>query len=177
MTKVEWSDVQGLIVSGYPKLPSAAYVLWRFVPGEMQKGKRWLGDLSGRLQVAAPLGSDPKDKAINVALAASALRKLEIEERERLSFSAEFLDGMAPMPPPSSKLTISRRSSQLGDIGNNDPEHWIWGGRTKNAEIDGVLLLYAPDDALEDLIASERRAMNGAVEVVKCPDTGVPIVL
>ena len=39
MTKVEWSDVQGLILSGYPKLPKAAYILWQFVPGQPREAK------------------------------------------------------------------------------------------------------------------------------------------
>ena len=32
MEKVEWNDVQGLVLSGYPKMPFSAYVLWRFRP-------------------------------------------------------------------------------------------------------------------------------------------------
>jgi Dyp-type peroxidase family len=177
MTKVEWDDVQGLIVSGYPKLRSAVYILWRFAPGEMQKAKRWLGELAGKLKVAAPLGAESEDKAINVALTASGLRKLGVEGRS--AFSAEFLEGMAPPPLPSSKLTVSRRSSQLGDIGCNDPERWFWGGRSRDAEIDGVLLLYAPcerdDRAIEALLKTELSAMEGAAEVVQS-DNG-PLIL
>ena len=52
MTKVEWSDVQGLILSGYPKLPRAAYILWQFVPGQPQEAKRWLEHLAERVTLA-----------------------------------------------------------------------------------------------------------------------------
>jgi Dyp-type peroxidase family len=171
MTKVEWSDVQGLILSGYPKLPRAAYILWQFVPGQPQEAKGWLKDLAERVTVATSRG---EDKAINVALSASALRKLDVKERS--AFSPEFLEGMAPSPPAN--LPISRRSSQLGDIGSNDPKNWLWGGHTGNSEIDGVLLLYAPcKHAIEALLALELEYMHGAAAPINCPHTGQPLIL
>ena len=40
MDSIEWNDVQGLLLSGYPRLPYSAYVVWRFRPD--------CGDASGR---------------------------------------------------------------------------------------------------------------------------------
>ena len=46
--KVQWQDVQGLVLSGYPLLPFAAYIPWRFVGTDLGQ-KAWLRDLMGRL--------------------------------------------------------------------------------------------------------------------------------
>lgn len=176
MQQVEWDDVQGLVLTGYPRLPKAAYILWRMVPGEAQKAKQWLGNLAGRVKAAAPIGFEPEDKAINIALSEGALTKLGIDPQERARFSVEFLDGMAPLPPPQSTHTVSRRSSQLGDVGGNAPDGWLWGGPSRNTEIDGVLLVYAKEKALDELIDSECRLMTG-VEVLHCADTSKPLIL
>ena len=64
--------------------------------------------------------------AINLALTARGLKALGVEGDELAQFSAEFREGMAPKPPQDS--SASRRSNLLGDIGQDLPAEWEWGG-------------------------------------------------
>jgi Dyp-type peroxidase family len=92
---------------------------------------------------------------VNVALTAKGLTKFGMTDEERLQFSAEFREGMAPQRAPGSDAT-PRRCNLLGDVGENSPEYWQWGGWTANREIDGILLLYAATEAeLKKLIKYE----------------------
>src|SRR5450830_2135892 len=98
MDSIEWNDVQGLLLSGYPRLPYSAYVVWRFRPDGGDASGRWLGGLSKRIMRAAPAEghahsaeAEPTDirtlkaangghhRAINVALTATGLRKLNLD--------------------------------------------------------------------------------------------------
>jgi len=175
MTKVEWKDVQSLVVTGYPKLRKAAYILWQFTPGQKGQAKLWLRKLANRVTVATPRGAEPTDKAINVALSASALATLGID---RSGFSTEFLEGIAPSPPTSSPTRCARRSSQLGDLGINDPINWRWGGWQRGPEVHGVLLLYARcNETLDSLLAEELWRMRRAATLARCAATGAPLIL
>lgn len=159
MEKVEWEDVQRLVLSGYPKLPFSAYLFWRFVPGEVGAGKRWLGLLAERLTPAVARGDR---QAINLALTASGLKHIDVSDSMLNGFSPEFLEGMAPRATASGS---SRRTSVLGDLGDSSPEFWEWGGWKENGNIDGMLLLYAGDkSSLKALVDAEIKAMAGAAE-------------
>ena len=195
MEKVEWGDVQGLVLSGYPTLQYSAYVLWRFLPGPPAAAKVWLGDLSDRLMRSGTLdkeedaarhspaasptnlramkkrtASEKKNAAsevaaINLALTVHGLNHLGISSRERAHFSSEFLEGMAPKPDSQAGL---RRSNLLGDIAQNSPRLWNWGGWRADAQIDGVLLLYAATaEALNALVARETQAMRHVAEPIE----------
>ena len=140
MEKVEWDDVQRLVLSGYPKLPFSAYVFWHFVPGEVDAARKWLRRLSDRLTCAT---AHSDQQAINLALTAHGLQYLRVSDGVLNSFSLEFLEGMAPKPTAETKFP--RRSNVLGDVGESSPEVWEWGGWKESRDIDGMLLLYAPD--------------------------------
>lgn len=159
MEKVEWDDVQRLVLSGYPRLPFSAYLFWHFVPGDVSAAKRWLGALAGRLTCATERGDQ---QAIHVAITANGLKSLQVSAGILNSFSVEFLEGMAPQPTAGG---LSRRSNILGDLGDSSPRFWEWGGWTKDPEIDGLLLLYAHDKpSLAALVAAEIDAMRGAAQ-------------
>lgn len=197
MESIEWDDVQGLLLSGYPRLPHSAYVVWRFRPGCRDAAIRWLADLAKRLMRAAPSIDDnylagvtqtaPTDiqslkaatgrhrLAVNLALTASGLRKLGPDDHQIAEFALEFLEGMAPKP--TADAAASRRSNLLGDIGESAPDSWEWGGAT---DVDGMLLLYAADEqALHDMIDTEIDAMESSCEVVVSAsrESGTPIIL
>jgi hypothetical protein len=149
---------------------NAAYIPWRFVSGEVGQSKAWLRDLIGRLMRAETLDQPEPDlpanppwrptalKAlkmlrdrddvwvVNVALTKTGLTKLGVGAEELSRFSAEFLEGMAP-EKPKPDAPMPRRCNILGDIENNSPQNWQWGGWDANGEpngkIDGMLLLYA----------------------------------
>lgn len=183
MKDVEWDDVQGLVLSGYPMLPASAYLLWRFLPGEPTAAKQWLQDLAERL-TSADTSHEKKPQnttdrtlkalkqasgedlyAINLALTATGFAHLQAGTSALSDFSLEFQEGIAPKPADASE--IPRRSNVLGDIGASSPQHWDWGGWAQNSQIDGVLLLYAADnESLDALVKSEIKAMKGVGEPI-----------
>ena len=159
MEKVEWEDVQRLVLSGYPKLPFSAYLFWHFEPDKVDAAKRWMGSLAERLTCAVARGDR---QAINLALTASGLKHITVSDSTLNSFSPEFLEGMAPKPTAAGP---SRRSSILGDLGDSSPEFWEWGGWNGSRDIDGMLLLYASDrSSLMAFVDAEIKAMAGAAK-------------
>jgi Dyp-type peroxidase family len=194
MEKVEWSDVQGLVTSGYPKLPFSAYVLWRFL-SERLDDKRWIAGLAERLMRVGS-GDDESDadvdapqpaptttlhalkhatgsnlRAINLAFTASGINKLD--DHALSNFSLEFVEGMAPRAESEAG---ARRSNILGDLDASSPDHWDWGGWSKNREIDGVLLLFAADEtSLQTVVDAEIKVMADVAEPLH--HEGRPLIL
>jgi Dyp-type peroxidase family len=184
METVEWSDVQGLVTSGYPKLPFAAYILWHFLSDGLVDDKRWIAGLAERLMRVGDGDEESKAavdtpqsaptttlhalkgatgsrlRAINLAFTESGIKKLDSHAHS--SFSLEFIEGMAPL---ANSEAGERRSNVLGDLNASSPDHWDWGGWSKNRKIDGVLLLFAADESsLQELVDAEIKAMAGVAE-------------
>lgn len=163
MERIEWEDVQRIVLSGYKHLPCSAYILWRFQWETPARKKAWLAKLAKRLTPSIPDPSSNTAPAINLALTASGLRHLGIAEPELNSFSLEFIEGMAPFP--TSMAQIPRRTNILGDLGASSPACWDWGGWNKNRDIDGLLLLFGADEkSLEELIEVERAELHRVAE-------------
>ncbi len=80
------------------------------------------------------------EHAVNVAFTSSGLERLGLPAETMATFSNEFVAGM----------TTPHRTRILGDLGENAPERWDWGGPA--APVDAVLLLYAKDDAALDAL-------------------------
>ena len=162
MERIEWEDVQRIVLSGYKHLRRSAYILWRFQRETPARKKEWLAKLAKRLTPAVPDPSNKTSPAINLALTASGLQCLGIAEPELNSFSLEFIEGMAPLPTTAQ---IPRRTNILGDLGASSPACWDWGGWDKNRDIDGLLLLFAADEeSLEKLIQIERAELHRVAE-------------
>jgi len=175
MGDVEWNDIQGLVRSGYGNLKESAYLLWRFKPDrDQQQAERWIRDLADRLTCANsddPARARAAVRAINLALTASGLAALGVTEQERAYFSSEFREGMAPKPEPGD--VIPRRTNLLGDLENNSPKYWEWGGWKRHHHIDGLLMLFAKDeDLLASLIRHERAEMDPVAELILTPLEG-----
>jgi len=167
--RVEWEDVQGIVLSGYGELKRSAYLLWRFRAGDLARKREWLADLAGRLTPSQPGPSSNTQPARNLALTTSGLRHLGVDQSRLNSFSFEFLEGMAPVRPRGGP--IPRRTNVLGDLGDSSPEYWRWGGWNEEArEIDGLLMLFAVETEISHLIQAEMTAMADIVD-------GEPIVL
>jgi Dyp-type peroxidase family len=167
--RVEWEDVQGIVLSGYGELKRSAYLLWRFQSGDLARKREWLSDLTRRLTPSQPGPSSNTQPARNLALTASGLRHLGVDQSTLNSFSFEFLEGMAPARPRGAP--IPRRTNVLGDLEDSSPEHWHWGGwNEETREIDGLLMLFAEETGINQLIQAEITAMANIVD-------GQPIVL
>src|SRR5215468_8893913 len=167
--RVEWEDVQGIVLSGYGELKRSAYLLWRFQSGDLPRKREWLSDLTRRLTPSEPKPSSNTQPARNLALTASGLRHLGVDQSTLNSFSFEFLEGMAPARPRGAP--IPRRTNVLGDLEDSSPEHWQWGGwNEQTRDIDGLLMLFAEEPGIDQLIEAEITAMANIVD-------GQPIVL
>ncbi|MCA1647767.1 MAG: Dyp-type peroxidase [Chloroflexi bacterium] len=131
MPDLALDDIQGLIARGYADLKAASYVLLQV--DEAVHARAWLSSLVKQL---TPAPAKPADFALNVALTASGLRKIGVAEEVLAQFSNEFTAGM----------TTPHRRRTLGDVGDNAPEHWAWGG-PNTPPVDLMVLLFARDAA------------------------------
>ncbi len=135
------ADMQGLIVSSFSNLPSAAYTLYELVDPTLARA--WLAALVPAITTAE---RKQDTLSVNIAFTARALERLGLADDAIETFPHAFRDGMAS----------ARRSRILGDVGASHPTHWAWGGPTK--PIDLVLLLYGADAALVEAEVERRRA-------------------
>lgn len=142
---LEFDDIQGLVARGYGTLESATFVLLRI--DDPASARAWLGVLAGEVATAE---RGDRSEAVHVALTHSGLRGLGLPEGSLAGFPDEFTGGM----------TTDHRRRILGDVGENAPERWRWGGPAN--PVDAVLLLYAEDQARLGTLA-ERHAGPAAL--------------
>jgi len=195
---VDWSNVQGLVLSGYKRLRCAAYLLFRFTDPEPNRlSREWLWRLIQRVINAeqgprkgssGPWVGDAPIYAHNLAIL-HALTRMELPRPEVWALNVAFTPtGLAALgvtaaelgrfasefqqgmaPATTPRQSAHRRSNLLGDVGASAPEHWSWGGTGANREIDGVLLLYAANVAsLNRLVETEIASMRGVASVIEC---------
>lgn len=156
MNVIDQTKIQGLVFTGYMKLPFATYVML-----EIEDGKRaqvWLEQL-------IPFVTDGRkqelDRAVNVALSAAGLVALGLPPTAMATFPREFVEGMAGS---------AARSRILGDTGDSAPQHWHWGGRTA---VHLIFMLYAKtEDVLAKMTREQtQRALEHGLRVVFVRDT------
>jgi Dyp-type peroxidase family len=142
-TSLELDDIQGLVTRGYRTLTSACFLVLA-TAGPAATARAALGRLA--LRVTNGL-SEPSDTAINVALTSDGLRRLGLATPELNGFPYEFVVGM----------TDPDRSRFLGDVGENAPRYWQWGGPA-GPPVHVLVMLYACDERrLQQLEAETRR--------------------
>lgn len=129
--RIDFSDIQGLVVRGYGALHSAGYLLLRI--SDRQRSRAWLRDLAGLVTYA---DTHPDQWAINLAVSHHGLVNLGVDQDILEGFSNEFRSGM----------TTPHKRRILGDVGESDPEHWLWGG-PETTQVDLLLMVFARDDA------------------------------
>jgi Dyp-type peroxidase family len=139
-------DVQGLFARGYGDLKAAAFLLLGIE--EAAAARRWVGALGAELTRA---DERPAERALNVAFTSSGLERLGLDRGALALFSNEFVTGM----------TTPHRVRILGDLGENAPERWEWGG-PGGPQIDAVLLLYARDNGVLASFEEEQTRGLGA---------------
>ncbi len=152
---LETSDIQGLVLSGYAHLPYAKYVLLRIdKPDEV---RTWLAEQIPLVTDArpSPRGNHP---AVNVAFTHSGMRALGLPENVLEGFPLPFQEGMAP-------AELKHRSRALGDVGQNDPADWYWGG-TNNTRVDLLVMVYAKTETEAARVADECLARLDATKAV-----------
>ena len=124
----DFSDMQGLLYTGYGSLPDACFMLLRIA--DPVAARAWLATV----EVTT---ADRRDvlAAVQVALTVQGMRALGAPAAAIGGFSAEFLAGMAGE---------ESRSRRLGDVGASAPARWAWGA----APPDLLVLLYAAKGTL-----------------------------
>jgi Dyp-type peroxidase family len=142
MSEVDYADVQGLVRFGYGHLTTASYALVQVK--DVAATKAWLR--------AAPVTSAVAQKplaktAMNIAFTAPGLKKLGVPESVLADFSHEFRGGM----------TEGSRSRQLGDVENNAPSKWLWGGHGR--EPHAVIMFFAEPQQFDSFIERSKGNM------------------
>lgn len=133
---VEFEDVQGLVRFGYGKLTETCFMLLTIA--NVEAAKRWLSVVP----ISNALETDPPPStAVQLAFSVQGLRALGVSPALIEQFSDEFIDGMTG---------DASRSRRLGDIANNKPENWRWGGHAERAP-HMLLMLYARQGGLAGL--------------------------
>ena len=164
-SEVNYSDVQGLVRFGYGWLEEACYFLMRVK--NVEAARSWLrsAPITNALK-PLPLPSS----AMQVAFTAPGLQALGVADSIINGFSHEFVSGM----------TEPSRSRRLGDVENNAPSKWEWGGCLNDAKDQNdpkakekmphlLVMFFAKEGLLENFVQSSTgEAWNeGFVEVRK----------
>jgi deferrochelatase/peroxidase EfeB len=129
---LESNEIQSLILGGLGFLRHGAAVLFA-LGDDVPAAKAWLRDTMP--SVAFSDGRTLKHATI-LGLTASALSRLGLPEDSVSTFPPAFIDGMA----------APWRLRALGDVGENAPKYWWWGGPDHD-RVDGVLVLYAKEES------------------------------
>ncbi|MFD6182415.1 Dyp-type peroxidase [Streptomyces goshikiensis] len=158
---LELDDIQGLVARGYSALKSACFLL--LTVDDPAAARPALG----RLALRATNGTaEPPESALNLAFTSDGLRRLGLETSELEGFSHEFVSGM----------TDPNRSRLLGDVGENAPSRWRWGG-PNSPPADVLVLLYARDEALlaglESQVRQDVLAGGGLSEAARLGTSGL----
>ena len=139
-TKLQVDDIQGVILSAYGHLPVSTYVF--LAVKDRDKVKGWLKSVLSEITSAAiwPTGPDGKKikpkTAFNVAFNYDGLAILGLPPESLGSFSVEFIEGIA---------NSVARSGFLGDVDDNAPQKWEFGGPTNPTHL--LLMLFAENDS------------------------------
>ncbi|MFG2287938.1 Dyp-type peroxidase [Streptomyces sp. NPDC048595] len=152
---LELDDIQGIVVRGYSGLASSCFLLLTIA--DPAAARPALGRLAQRVTNGR---AEPLHTAVNLALTSDGMGRLGLRTADVEGFPEEFVSGM----------TDRDRSRFLGDVGDDAPEHWRWGGPT-TPPVHVLVMLYARDEQhLDALEAEVRRAAltaGGLVETAR----------
>jgi len=129
---VDFEDTQGLVRYGFGSLKKARYALLRVK--NAAAARAWLA--SAPVTNAVELADAPST-ALQVAFTAAGLAKLGVPPTVVDGFSQEFLGGM----------TEPNRSRRLGDVVDDAPSKWYWGG--DEATMPHVLAMFFAKDGVD----------------------------
>ena len=151
-SKLEAGDIQAVLYSGLGRLKYSRALILR-LGANSALNRAWLRQLEGDITTAEKV---PEKSASIFAVSHSGLDKLGVSERVRASFPAPFQHGMH----------AAWRARLLGDIEEDAPDNWCWGG-TADKAADALLLLYdeSEEQLLERVAAECARAKKGGIDV------------
>jgi len=130
---VDFSDVQGLLRFGYKHHTEGAFALLRV--RNRAAARAWLAKATVGTAAKGPL----PPTVLQVAFTAQGLHDLGVPEAVTSGFAPEFLAGLGTDP---------NRARRLGDVGNNDPAQWQWGGAEAQPHV--LVMAYAMPGRLDE---------------------------
>jgi Dyp-type peroxidase family len=150
-TAQDATDIQGIVVSAYPKMLSAMFLMVNFAyqaDGKQSGPKRWLLDIASRITNA----TGETAQCINLALSAAGLGAIGVDETVMSTFSRPFREG----------ITAGDRPRFLGDIDTQAPATWSWSDRPSASNcVHAQLMLYAANPtALSSLVSGETKIIG-----------------
>ena len=153
MVELERKDIQGMVVSAYKHLTCSAYLLLRVT--NPVGARTWISE---RLPDVTTAETKHEKISINLAFTYTGLENLGLPQKGLDGFSFPFQEGM----------TAEYRSRLLGDIDENDPTGWDWGGSPED-RVDVLLLLFGEDNATVDAELQRQQAglADRGMKVVK----------
>jgi Dyp-type peroxidase family len=132
--RLDLDDIQGLVVRGYGSLPHAAFALMHVADAARARSV-----LNGWTALVTPASVSPADLAVQLAISSGGIDALCPHALLATGFPEHFLSGMV----------TSHRSRLLGDVGDDDPLRWQWGGPASD-QVHVLLMLYTSDRAALD---------------------------
>jgi Dyp-type peroxidase family len=145
-------DIQGNILRGYARHLHAAYLLTRI--DDADRARAFLARLLDEDRIATERDwGEPPQTRLNVALTHSGLQILEADPAPFARFT-DFTEGMQ-----------ARARVRLGDLGDNDPDHW---DAALKEEIHALFTVYGRS---RDVRRDAARALSGELG-----DAGMAVV-
>jgi deferrochelatase/peroxidase EfeB len=138
----ELDDIQAGALRSRPSPYAGAYFLLRI--DDRRAGRELLRRITPALASAANPADPAKQAWLALGLSFHGLKALGVPEQSLASFPAAFQQGMAA------------RAADLGDVGENAPEHWEQ--PLGSSDVHVVLLALAPDAARFVALVERARA-------------------
>ena len=144
---LETPEIPTLVLGGLSRLRFGASLMLQLTH-DVATNKGWLGEIKPKLTYGDALNAK---EAMLVAFSAPALAKLGLHGDDLATFPVAFQQGSA----------AEWRARAVGDVDNNDPREWWWGG--PELPVDAVLLIYAEtSEGLSDAIGARKRELETA---------------
>ena len=135
-------DIQGIVLHGYRSLPFARYHLLSFGTGQPRQ-------VLARLVTDTSSGDEARATSRHqLALSAPGLAALGLSQAALAQFSREFRQGMAH----------PERSAALGDVAQEAPENWEFGGPQTPA-LDALCMTFAGSHEQRDELSGARERL------------------
>lgn len=139
------ADTQALLKTSFDDL-YCCYLMLRV--GEARQARAWLRAQASDIARFDQVGGGKRlARARQLALTASGLGKLGLDDGVLEQFAPEFTCSLADDPS---------RSRRLGDVGDNDPSKWLWGKGTK--EPHAMLMLFDEGERIKEQAEELRKA-------------------
>lgn len=143
-TRLESEHVPTLAFTGLPALRHGQSLVLR-LSDEASQARDWLASIELEIGYGERRA---ESSTLVLALSASGLRSLGLDDDALSTFSTAFQHGMYE----------PWRSRALGDVDENAPERWWWGSPTRGTRADAILNVYAATERILQHRVAQRKA-------------------